>query len=124
MPSVLPMGSKPSSLFDFDGFLRDAEVRRDIFGSRPGAHSSDNVNDDDYKIVKLSGGYINVTVRAIFGGFNGSSLDPGAEQSFSVVMKYAPPFVAAIGEDRPFGTFRQVRFSKFISYELNRSIVL
>ena len=55
-----------------------------------------------WEVAKLSGRSINVTVRVTpHRGENES-------ERKSVVVRYAPPFVAAVGEDAPFGTFRQV----------------
>lgn len=57
-----------------------------------------------WEVTKLNGGSINVTVRV--------SPRRGDDKHWrnprSAVIKYAPPFVAAMGEDAPFGTFRQV----------------
>jgi len=60
-----------------------------------------------YTIRALSGGRVNLTVRAVktprvdidAGRF------PGHE---SIVLKYAPAFIAKDGEGAPFSTYRQV----------------
>ena len=60
-----------------------------------------------YAIRQLTGGLINETVRAV----KRSSLGPG-EGAFpgyhSLVLKYAPPYVAAWGHRFPFSQARQV----------------
>jgi len=96
-------------LFDFERFLEGGALN-DIFGitqldSSP-IPSIPTTEGGKWEITKLSGGLINVTVRVIPRGRGDDELrrpDPR-----SVVIKYAPPFVAAIGEGAPFGTFRQV----------------
>lgn len=99
-------GPTPASrlLFDFGRFLEGGALNG-VFGIPPGPTSMrtpDHLPEGGkWEVTKLSGGLINVTVRAV--------CRHGACESWrSVVIKYAPPFVAAIGEDVPFGTFRQV----------------
>jgi hypothetical protein len=59
-----------------------------------------------YTISELSGGLINVTVRAL--KTNTDNADSGAfPKHKSLILKYAPPFVAAVGESAPFSQFRQ-----------------
>lgn len=86
-------------LFDFEGFLKGGALD-DVFGVPPDSEGG------KWEIKKLSGGLVNVTVRVALRR-DGAELgrDPR-----SVVIKYAPPFVAETGEDAPFGTFRQVRY--------------
>ena len=62
-----------------------------------------------YSIQPLSGGLINLTVRAEKdrNDASRSSIFPGRH---SVVLKYAPPFIAALGEGVPFSTSRQVSY--------------
>jgi len=96
----------PSSdrlLFDFEGFLEGGALD-DILGIPqldPTPTPTPILKGGKWEITKLSGGLINVTVRVIPRDELGRS-DPR-----SVVIKHAPPFVAAMGECAPFGTFRQ-----------------
>ena len=60
-----------------------------------------------YSVKQLTGGLVNVTVRAV--KCAGSSADDGRFPDHkSIVLKYAPPFVAAVGETAPFSQHRQV----------------
>lgn len=67
----------------------------------------------DYDIVKLTGGLVNLTSRATKAGARNetnnasNSLFQGHD---SVVLKYAPPYVHAIGESAPFSTYRQASY--------------
>jgi hypothetical protein len=60
-----------------------------------------------YTIRALSGGRVNLTVRAVKTPCvdNNAGMFPGHE---SIVLKYAPAFIAKDGEGAPFPTFRQV----------------
>lgn len=74
-------------LFDFNAFL----AKLDPFSA--------------YEINKLTGGLINLTVRAV----KTNSIDHGAfPGKASLILKFAPPFVAAVGPDAPFSQKRQV----------------
>ena len=98
-------------LFDFKGFLEGGALD-DVFGIPTGPTYAPTLNsasgdvDDRWEVTRLIGGSINVTVRAAPPPGRGG--DKLARNAKSVVMKYAPPYVAAIGEGAPFGTFRQV----------------
>ena len=63
-----------------------------------------------YCVNRLSGGLINETIRA---AKNESRTVPSREGRFpdhdSLILKYAPPYVAALGESVPFSQSRQVR---------------
>lgn len=59
---------------------------------------------EEYDITTLTGGLINLTVRATKTAA-GSGVFPDHR---SIVLKHAPPFVASIGESAPFSPFRQV----------------
>ena len=70
----------------------------------------------DYKIETLTGGLINLTVRAIRVGHRGADSDTIPERDHgpfhghdSLILKYAPPFVAAVGDTAPLSPFRQVK---------------
>ena len=68
-----------------------------------------------YEIRRLTGGLINETVRAVkqpsLGAEEGTFPSHG-----SLVLKYAPPFVAALGECVPLSQARQVSPSACMSY--------
>jgi hypothetical protein len=57
-----------------------------------------------YEFQSLTGGLVNLTVRATkvspFGGI--------FPKRNTLILKYAPPFVAALGESAPFSQDRQV----------------
>jgi hypothetical protein len=60
-----------------------------------------------YTIQRLTGGVVNITARATKATDCDSSLGrfPGYS---SFILKHAPPYVAGIGPEAPFSTFRQV----------------
>jgi hypothetical protein len=62
-----------------------------------------------YSIERLTGGLVNITVRATKEDVNPEALH---RERFtgrkSVILKYAPPYVAAVGESAPFSQQRQV----------------
>jgi hypothetical protein len=93
-------------LFDAERFLEGGALD-DVFGIIPDTASTpirELVSDGSkWEVTKLSGGLINITLRVI-----PRRRDDKPESPRSVVIKYAPPFMAAIGESAPFGTFRQV----------------
>lgn len=95
-------------LFDFGRFLEGGALD-DIFGIAPNTTPMPTPTPEDgkWEVTKLSGGMINVTVRVTPHRRDGEL----GRNRRSVVIKYAPPFIAAIGEDAPFGTFRQVSIS-------------
>jgi hypothetical protein len=61
-----------------------------------------------YECQLLTGGLVNITVRA-------TKTSPPAQGTFpdyeTMVLKYAPPYVAALGEATPFSQDRQVYFA-------------
>jgi hypothetical protein len=60
-----------------------------------------------YSIQPLTGGVVNITARAIRYEQPDSSMSRFAGHS-SFILKYAPPYVAGVGPEAPFSTFRQV----------------
>ena len=66
-----------------------------------------------YEIQPLTGGLVNVTVRATNVSGHSSGFFP---KHGSLILKYAPPFVAALGESAPFSQGRQVLFSESKSH--------
>jgi len=63
---------------------------------------------EQFSISVLTGGLVNVTVRA-------TRTSPALETSLesirnkpSFILKYAPGYIAAIGDSAPFSQFRQV----------------
>jgi len=101
-------------LFDFWGFLEGGALN-EIFGISPGDTPTPTPGsasgDRGWEVTRLSGGLVNVTVRA-------HTRRGDCKSRRSAIIKYAPPFVAVIGEDAPFGTFRQVRAISDFHYEL------
>ena len=97
-------GSSDRLLFDFRGFLEGGALN-DTFGispeDTPMPTPGSAPGDCKWGVTRLSGGLVNVTVRA-------HARCGDCKSRSSVIIKYAPDFVAAIGEDAPFGTFRQV----------------
>lgn len=90
-------------LFDFDAFLKDPLIRQALsptLGSYLTDPGSECPGSKDYEVVELTGGLVNVTVRVITRKGNSER---------TVILKYAPPFIAASLEKIPFGEFRQVR---------------
>ena len=74
-----------------------------------------------YKCQSLTGGLVNLTIRA-------TKLSPFVDDTTfpkhdTLILKYAPPFVAAIGETAPFSQDRQVRLSTFISHMHYRILI-
>ena len=91
------------SSFNFGRFLEGGALD-DIFGSISTTTSNFAPSGAKWKVVRLSGGVINVTLRVIL--LRGD--DEPERNPRSVIVKYAPPYMAEIGKDVPFGTFRQV----------------
>jgi hypothetical protein len=59
-----------------------------------------------YECQSLTGGLVNLTARATkFPSLAGGSTFPKHD---TLILKYAPPFVATIGEAAPFSQDRQV----------------
>lgn len=92
-------------LFDFRKFLGGGALD-DVFGVSPDSTTTPNPTSDGdkWEVTKLSGGVINLTLRVT----NRYEDDKSERNPKSVVIKYAPPFIVGLGEDAPFGTFRQV----------------
>ena len=65
-----------------------------------------------YHVQRLAGGLVNYTVRARREDAN-EGLEPSEddEAPSAMVLKQAPPFVAALGADAPFSQQRQVSIS-------------
>ena len=121
--------------------------------SSPSSTDDDNDNSHGYEIEVLTGGLVNVTVRARVVSSSGSSApasagilaeegkveaeaesegereserEVGREREMesaglkpppqTMILKYAPPFVAALGEGAPFTRDRQVCFFFFFPF--------
>lgn len=75
---------------------------------------------NSWTISRLTGGLVNLTVRATKNK-NGNDENEAAGQfgQFkgyqSLILKYAPPFVASVGETAPFDQIRQVRPDHYIA---------
>lgn len=83
-------------LFDFEPFLSKIDPSQ------------------KYELQTLTGGLVNVTVRASKVLPSGGGFFP---KHGTLILKYAPPFVAALGESAPFSQDRQVRLSRFKSHK-------
>ena len=59
----------------------------------------------EYDFQSLSGGLVNLTQRATKTSPLGAGKFPNQA---SLILKYAPPFIAALGEEAPFSQKRQV----------------
>ena len=59
----------------------------------------------NYEFQSLPGGLVNVTARAKKISSSGGGLFPKYDK---LILKYAPPFVATLGENAPFSQDRQV----------------
>lgn len=57
-----------------------------------------------YTVKQLTGGVVNVTVRAIKTHANAGRFPDHR----TIILKYAPPYIAGIGENAPFSQIRQV----------------
>ena len=90
----------------FDGFLEGGALD-DVFGIPTNSVTKpiSNLERDEWEVTKLSGGLVNVVVR-VTPRCGGGELGRNPR---SAIIKHVPPFVAGMGEDAPFGTFRQVR---------------
>jgi hypothetical protein len=58
-----------------------------------------------YECQSLTGGLVNLTVRARKTSSSGGGIFPTHD---TLILKYAPPFVATVGEEAPFSQDRQV----------------
>lgn len=61
----------------------------------------------EYEITVMTGGLVNHTIRATRIGNSKSGTGDGPD---SAILKYAPPYVASIGEAAPFPQDRQVSY--------------
>lgn len=61
-----------------------------------------------YAVQKLMGGVVNVTARATKINSDHQGIFPDQE---SVILKYAPPYIAGVGPDAKFDQYRQVRIT-------------
>lgn len=60
-----------------------------------------------YTIKQLTGGVVNVTVRAVKSQATKASAGRFPEHG-TMILKYAPPYIAGLGESAPFSQARQV----------------
>jgi hypothetical protein len=77
-------------VFDFTKFLHDLDPCQ------------------SYRVEKLTGGHVNLTVRATKQNVESVHAGPFAGHK-SLVLKYAPPYIADVGETAPFSQDRQVQ---------------
>jgi hypothetical protein len=64
--------------------------------------------DENFAIEDLVGGLVNRTVRARRLSRSNISSDSVTDVPDSLILKHAPPYIAAVGEDAPFSQERQV----------------
>lgn len=84
------MDNSQAPLFDFTFFLSSVDPSQ------------------QYTIQSLTGGIINVTVRATkLPASNGANRGRFPDQD-TLILKYAPPLIAGVGEAAPFSIYRQV----------------
>lgn len=67
---------------------------------------------EEFSIAVLTGGLVNVTVRATRTSPALETAYPKLRNESSFILKYAPAFIAAMGESAPFSQFRQVKSTK------------
>jgi hypothetical protein len=81
-----------------------------------------------YEITHLAGGFVNFTVRATKvqgrGSTSVNAADSGPFKGHeSLILKYAPPFMARVGKDAPFSQYRQVKcfvYFNSVPFDLKR----
>jgi hypothetical protein len=61
-----------------------------------------------FTLSLLTGGLVNVTSRATRVSTVLDTCLPSLRNESSFILKYAPPYIAALGESAPFSQFRQV----------------
>lgn len=83
------MGS--NNFFDFEAYLKPI---------CPG---------EQFRVTVLTGGLVNITVRAIRTSPTVETSLTNLRNESSFIMKYATPYIAALGESAPFSQFRQVQ---------------
>jgi hypothetical protein len=82
-------------LFDFEPFLSKVDPSQ------------------KYEFQPLTGGLVNLTVRATKVSASGNGFFP---KHNTLILKYAPPFVATLGASAPFSQDRQVHLLRFKSH--------
>lgn len=60
-----------------------------------------------YTVTQLTGGVVNVTVRAIKSPETHANVGRFPDHR-TIILKYAPPYIAGVGETAPFSQIRQV----------------
>ena len=76
---------------------------------------------EQFEISVLTGGLVNVTVRATRIGPSLDSSPFSLAEASSFIMKYAPGYIASIGEEAPFSEFRQANFVSCLCAEGRQS---
>lgn len=60
-----------------------------------------------YTVTQLTGGVVNITVRAIKSPATHANAGRFPDHR-TIILKYAPPYIAGVGETAPFSQIRQV----------------
>ena len=89
-------------LFDFEAFLSKIDPSQ------------------KYEFQSLTGGLVNLTVRATKVSPSGGIFP----KHKTLILKYAPPFVVALGESAPFSQDRQVYLSALKLHVAKYSVLL
>ena len=76
---------------------------------------------EQFEISVLTGGFVNVTVRATRIGPSLNSSLFALAKAPSFIMKYAPGYIASIGEEAPISEFRQANFVHLLRAESRQS---
>ena len=95
--------SNPASLRELRAFTQVMSSAKFSF-----EHYLETLCPGEIQISLLTGGLVNVTARARRTS-NSSNVATCVSGESSFILKYAPPFIASIGEAAPFSQFRQVR---------------
>jgi hypothetical protein len=66
---------------------------------------------EQFAITVLTGGLVNLTVRAIRTSPALDTCLSSLRNEASFILKHATPYIAALGESVPFSQFRQVDFA-------------
>jgi hypothetical protein len=87
----VPLNRGMSCSFDFKGYLASI------------------CPEDEFDICVLTGGLVNHTIRATRRTATGGKTGPSViRDKPSFIIKYAPGYIAALGESAPFSQYRQV----------------
>jgi hypothetical protein len=66
---------------------------------------------EQFTITVLTGGLVNLTIRAVRTSPALDTCLPSLRNESSFILKHSTPYIAALGESVPFSQFRQVHFA-------------